>query len=75
MANEGHEVYFLTCGKKCGKHIMNCCSGNPQANKGLCITCELWTSKALSVLDKNIKRISFADYAASQNTGTEWKYG
>jgi hypothetical protein len=54
---------------------MNCCSGNPQANKGLCITCELWTSKALSVLDKNIKRISFADYAASQNTGTEWKYG
>lgn len=75
MAREGHEVYFLTCGKKCGKHIMNCCSGNPQANKGLCITCELWTSKALSVLDKNIKRISFADYAASQNTGTEWKYG
>ncbi len=74
VANEGHEVYFLTCGKKCGKHIMNCCSGNPQANKGLCITCELWTSKALSVLDKNIKRISFADYAESKTGGTGWSY-
>jgi len=74
MANDGHEVYFLTCGKRCGKHIMNCCSGNPQANKGLCITCEFWTSKALSVLDKRIKRISFADYIKDKQEKTEWNY-
>ncbi len=68
MAKEGHEVVVLYC-----NGFLNMCSSNPKGNCGLCKVCQMWTHKAFSYLDKNIRRVPLTDFEAPSSKG-EWFY-